>query len=66
MYKRILVALDGSDTSLLALSQAVKLAMMFGSELTLLSVIDKLKLPFSAEYGLGAQESHERLVRGVL
>jgi nucleotide-binding universal stress UspA family protein len=66
MYKRILVALDGSDTSLLALSQAVKLAMMFGSELTLLSVIDRLKLPFSAEYGLGAQESHERLVRSVI
>ena len=66
MYDRILVAVDGSDTSLLALSHAVELAKAFGSELTLLSVIDKLKLPFSAEYGLGARESHERLVRGVL
>ncbi len=66
MYDRILVAVDGSDTSLLALSHAVKLAKVFGSELTLLSVIDKFKLPFSAEYGLGAQESHERLVRGVI
>ena len=66
MYDRILVAVDGSDTSLLALSHAVELAMVFGSELTLLSVIDKFKLPFSAEYGLGAQESHEQLVRGVL
>lgn len=66
MYDRILVAVDGSDTSLLALSHAVELAKVFGSELTLLSVIDKFKLPFSAEYGLGAQESRERLVRGVL
>jgi len=66
MYDRILVAVDGSDTSLLALSHAVELAKVFGSELTLLSVIDKLKLPFSAEYVLGARESHERLVRGVL
>jgi nucleotide-binding universal stress UspA family protein len=66
MYDRILVAVDGSDTSLLALSHAVELATVFGSELTLLSVIDKFKLPFSAEYGLGAQESHERLVREVL
>ncbi len=66
MYERILVAVDGSDTSLLALSHAVELATVFGSELTLLSVIDKFKLPFSAEYGLGARESHERLVRSVL
>ncbi len=66
MYDRILVAVDGSDTSLLALSHAVELAMVFGSELTLLSVIDKFKLPFSAEYGLEAQESHERLVQGVI
>lgn len=66
MYDRILVAVDGSDISLLALSQAVELAKAFGSELTLLSVIDKFKLPFSVEYGLGAQESHEQLVRGVL
>ncbi len=66
MYDRILVAVDGSETSLLALSHAVELANVFASELTLLSVIDKFKLPFSAEYGLGAQESYERLVRGVL
>ena len=66
MYDRILVAIDGSDTSLLALSHAVELAKVFGSKLTLLSVIDNFKLPFSAEYGLGAQESHERLVRSVL
>ena len=66
MYDRILVAVDGSETSLLALSHAVELAMVFGSELTLLSVIDQFKLPFSAEYGLGARESHEGLVRGVI
>ena len=66
MYDRILVAVDGSETSLLALSHAVELANVFASELTLLSVIDKFKLPFSAEYGQEAQESHERLVRSVI
>jgi nucleotide-binding universal stress UspA family protein len=66
MYKRILVAIDGSESSLFALTHAVELANVFDSELTLLSVIDKFKLPFSAEYGLGAQESHEQLVRDVL
>jgi nucleotide-binding universal stress UspA family protein len=66
MYKRILVAIDGSELSLFALTHAIELANFFDSELTLLSVIDKLKLPFSAEYGLGAQESHEQLVRDVL
>ncbi len=66
MYKRILVAIDGSELSLFALTHAVELAKIFDSELTLLSVIDKFKLPFSAEYGLGAQESHEQLVRDVL
>jgi nucleotide-binding universal stress UspA family protein len=66
MYRRILVAIDGSESSLFALTHAVKLANVFDSELTLLSVIDKFKLPFSAEYGLGAQESHEQLVRDVL
>jgi nucleotide-binding universal stress UspA family protein len=66
MYKRILVAIDGSESSLFALTHAVELANVFDSELTLLSVIDKFKLPFSAEYGLGAQESHEQLVREVL
>jgi nucleotide-binding universal stress UspA family protein len=65
MYDRILVAVDGSETSLLALSHAVELAKVFGSELTLLSVIDKFKLPFSAEYGDEAQESHEQLVQEV-
>jgi len=66
MYQRILVAVDGSETSLLALNHAVGLAKAFGSELTLLSVIDQLKLPFSAEHGLGAKESHEDLVRSVI
>ncbi len=66
MYDRVLVAVDGSETSLLALSYAVELATAFGSELTLLSVVDKSKLPFSAEYGLEAKESYERLGRSVL
>ena len=30
MYDKILIAIDGSDTSLLALSHAVELAKVFG------------------------------------
>ena len=66
MYRKILAAVDGSDTSLLALSHAVELSLAYGSELTVLSVIDQMKLPFAAEYGLWAKESHEQLLRSVL
>ncbi len=38
MYKKILVAIDGSDMSLLALDHACILAKMFDSEIALVSV----------------------------
>ena len=42
MYKRILVALDGSEQSCKALDHAAALAEKFGSELTLLAVIPRM------------------------
>ena len=66
MYDRILVGIDGSELSLQALEQAVGLARDLGSEVTVISVINELKMPFSAEYGLWARESHDNLIRKVL
>ena len=40
MYKHILVAVDGSDTSNLALDEAIKLAKELKSELRLIYVVD--------------------------
>ncbi|MCW4036599.1 MAG: universal stress protein [Candidatus Bathyarchaeota archaeon] len=66
MYDRILVAIDGSEPSLKALEQAVELALLLGSEIAIVSVVSEMRLPFSAEYGLWAMESHEELRRKVL
>ena len=66
MYDRILVGIDGSEVSLQALKQAVDLARLLGSEITVVSVINEMKMPFSAEFGLWARESHENLIRKVL
>ena len=47
MYKRILVAIDGSDTSNLALQEAIKLAKDRHSMLRLVHVVD-LTMAYSA------------------
>ena len=60
------MGIDGSEPSLQALKQAVDLAQQLGSEITVISVIDEMKMPFSAEFGLWARESHENLIRKVL
>lgn len=44
MYQNILVPLDGSDNSYMALKHAVKLAQMFQSKLFLVNVIDITRL----------------------
>ena len=40
MFKHILVPVDGSETSMKAVARAAALAQVFGSEITLLYVID--------------------------
>ena len=42
MYKRILVAIDGSNTSILALNEAIKLAKDQHSLLRLIHVLDPI------------------------
>jgi len=54
MYKRILVALDGSEQSCKAVDHAAAIAEKFGSELTLLTVVPRVTLPILPNAGLGA------------
>lgn len=50
MYKRILVAVDGSDTSDLALQEATGLARTQEAQLRILHVVDKVTLNWDAEF----------------
>jgi nucleotide-binding universal stress UspA family protein len=66
MFKKILACIDGSESSLYALTFAVDLSSKYSAELTVLSVVEEMKFPFSAQFGLWARESHEELLRKVL
>jgi nucleotide-binding universal stress UspA family protein len=54
MYKKILVALDGSEPSNHALVHAATLAQKFGAELTLLAVVQRVMIPIFPDEGYGA------------
>lgn len=47
MFKRILVAIDGSHTSDLALQEAIKLGKEFQSQLRVVHVVDEVSLNWS-------------------
>lgn len=47
MYKKILVAIDGSQSAYNALNAAIDLAKQFGSELYLVSVVNTANLPMN-------------------
>lgn len=49
MYKRIAVAVDGSDTSAAALNEAVKLAKVMNSRLLLLYVCEEIPVIWNIE-----------------
>ena len=49
MYKRILVAVDGSDTSQLALQEAVNLTRESGGQLRIVHVVDEVSLDLYRE-----------------
>jgi nucleotide-binding universal stress UspA family protein len=74
MFNHILVPIDGSETSMHAVSKASGLALAFGSRITLIHVIDNY--PFigvGADYALGQNEylaaatssANAALARGV-
>jgi nucleotide-binding universal stress UspA family protein len=54
MYKRILLAFDGSDASKRALEHAVEVAKKFGSRLFLVSVVPRVMMPIFPDEGFGA------------
>ncbi|MCW0210982.1 universal stress protein [Achromobacter veterisilvae] len=49
MYQRILVPVDGSDTSDLGLTEAIRLAQLTHARLRLIHVIDELSFAFSVD-----------------
>lgn len=49
MYQRILVPVDGSDTSNAGLAEAIKLAKLTGGQLRLMHVVDESPFLLSAE-----------------
>lgn len=50
MYKKILVAVDGSDTSKLALAEAVRLAKAFQSTVRAVYIVDSPAMLFDVGY----------------
>ena len=54
MYKKILVAFDGSQASKHALDHAVNLADSFDAELLILSVVPRVMMPVFPDEGFGA------------
>jgi nucleotide-binding universal stress UspA family protein len=61
MYQRILVPLDGSDTSLRGLDEAVRLALQLGATLRLVHVVNK----FKRTTGYASPSSYMELLPGI-
>ena len=53
MYKKILVALDGSEPSNHALEQAVEIATKFKAKLIMLAVVQRVMIPIFPDEGFG-------------
>ena len=68
MYKRILVAIDGSKTSNVALQEAVKLAKDHDSQIRLLHVVDltmaysAVEAPYIFEYRKAMEEEGKKVL----
>ena len=54
MYKRILVAFDGSDASKHALDHAVSIANLMKAEIHIISVVPRVMMPVFPDEGFGA------------
>ena len=53
MYKKVLVALDGSEPSNNALNQAVAIASKFKAKLIMLAVVQRVMIPIFPDEGFG-------------
>jgi nucleotide-binding universal stress UspA family protein len=63
MYKRILVASDGSNTSLLALEEAVKLAKELNAQVRIVTVVEELILTGGGADYVDVNEVRKAVVR---
>jgi nucleotide-binding universal stress UspA family protein len=64
VYKRILVPVDGSSTSMAGLSEALRLARNQKAKLKLLHIVDELMIFGTAESGLNIEPVIESMKRG--
>ena len=67
MYKRILVPIDGSSTSIRGLDEAIALAKLCGASLRLVHVLDRVPMPAGETYTVDVfgllREAGERIVQ---
>ena len=64
VYKRILVPVDGSPTSMAGLREALRLARNQKAKVRLLNIVDELMVFSSAEAGLNIEPVIESMKRG--
>lgn len=64
MYKKILVPIDGSDTSLAGLNEAIRLAKVHDSELCLIHIVNELILDYSYTPGAFGDDFFSALRKG--
>src|SRR5450432_2305988 len=63
MYAKILVPVDGSETSTLGLNEAIKIAKAQGSQLRLVHIVNEFILDYTYSPGLYAANLIESLVK---
>ena len=61
MYSKILVPVDGSDTSAAGLNEAIKLAKIHGSQLCLMHIVNEFILDYTYVPGQYSQDLFESL-----
>ena len=64
MYGKILVPIDGSDTSTGGLNEAIQLANVHGSQLCLMHIVNELVLDYSFAPGPFGEDFFEAMRRG--
>lgn len=63
MYKKILVPVDGSETSMRGLTEAIKIAKAEGSELCLVHIVNEFILDYTYSSGVYVTDLIESLVK---
>jgi nucleotide-binding universal stress UspA family protein len=64
MYSKILVPVDGSDTSTAGLNEAIQLAKIHGSQLCLLHIVNEFVLDYTYAPGPFSEDLFESLRKG--